>query len=66
MDNNGATDAEFAATGALLLQKIDALTANVVELRALVGPFGVPMSNGSMLVQTLYGIKYLIDPGLAR
>ena len=47
MDNNGSTDAEFGATGTLLLQKIDALTANVAELRALVGPFGVPMSNGS-------------------
>ncbi|TBW39538.1 FkbM family methyltransferase [Siculibacillus lacustris] len=32
------------------------------EVRDLVGPFGVAMPDGSMLVQTLYGIKYLIDP----
>lgn len=32
------------------------------EVRSLVGPIGIPMPDGEMLVQTLYGVKYLIDP----
>ncbi|MBY0255921.1 MAG: FkbM family methyltransferase [Methylobacterium organophilum] len=31
------------------------------ETRALVGPFGVPMPDGSVLVQTLWGHKVLVD-----
>ena len=34
----------------------------LAEVRSLVGPMGVPMPGGEMLVQTLFGIKYLIDP----
>lgn len=32
------------------------------EIRALVGPFGTGFPDGSMLVQTIHGIKYFIDP----
>jgi len=38
------------------------LSVAVNEVRSLVGPFAVPMPDGQMLVQTVYGIKYLIDP----
>lgn len=31
-------------------------------VRSLVGPFGVALPDGTLLVQTIYGIKYLIDP----
>ena len=53
----------------VLSQRLDLLTAQlgeisrlVTETRSLVGPFGVPMPSGNMLVQTLHGLKYLIDP----
>lgn len=32
------------------------------ETRSLVGPFGVPLPNDLMLVQTIHGVKFLIDP----
>jgi FkbM family methyltransferase len=32
------------------------------ETRGLVGPFGVPMPDNKMLVQTIHGTKYVIDP----
>ena len=32
------------------------------EIRQLVGPFGTPLGEGKMLVQSLFGIKYVIDP----
>ncbi len=35
---------------------------SVREIRQLVGPFGLPMPDGTLLVQSLFGIKYLIDP----
>lgn len=35
---------------------------SIREVRQLVGPFGVPMPDGTLLVQSLFGIKYLIDP----
>ncbi len=45
-----------------LIEKIDAIKTELSEVRSLIGPFGVPLPDGRMLVQTLYGIKYLIDP----
>ena len=49
-------------------KKLDALTDLMTrtftaasEIRALVGPFGVPMPEGSVLVQTLWGHKLLVD-----
>lgn len=41
--------------------KLDELQFAIGELRKLVGPFGVPMPGDQMLVQSIYGIKYLID-----
>lgn len=32
------------------------------EIRSLVGPFGVPLPDGTLIVQTLFGTKYCIDP----
>ncbi|KAB7648367.1 FkbM family methyltransferase [Polymorphobacter fuscus] len=32
------------------------------QTRGLVGPFGVPMPDGSMLTQTIHGLIYYIDP----
>jgi len=41
------------------LEKVSIVTS---EMRALVGPFGVPLPGDLMLVQTLHGTKYIIDP----
>ena len=32
------------------------------EIRSLVGPFGTLFPDGTMLIQTLHGLKYFIDP----
>lgn len=52
-----------------LLQAIAALSARLEEIerrtnetRQLVGPFAVPFPDGSMLTQTIHGLKYFIDP----
>ena len=37
------------------------LTRLVEDVRRLTGPFGVPMPNGRILVQSIHNIKYLID-----
>jgi FkbM family methyltransferase len=34
----------------------------VADVRGLVGPFGVKIDDDQLLVQTLYGVKYLVDP----
>lgn len=34
----------------------------VADVRGLVGPFGVRIDDDQLLVQTLYGLKYLVDP----
>lgn len=47
---------------AALEQRSDEALRLVREIRELVGPFGAPMPEGRMLVQTLHGLKYLIDP----
>lgn len=44
------------------LEQLSKIEKSLDEVRRLVGPFGLMMPNGEMLVQTLYGIKYLIDP----
>lgn len=41
------------------LERLGRLAADV---RNLVGPVGIPMPDGQMLVQTVYGVKFLIDP----
>ncbi len=45
-----------------LTQTVDHLLNVATETRQLVGPFGTPMPDGSMLVQTIHGVKFLIDP----
>jgi FkbM family methyltransferase len=52
-------DFEGRETSNSRLEKID---ASLEDIRRLVGPFAVPMPNDTMLVQTLHGVKYLIDP----
>jgi len=47
---------------ALLRTQLATIEKLVRETRGLVGPFGMPMPDGSVLVQTLYGTKYFIDP----
>jgi FkbM family methyltransferase len=42
--------------------QLAALKLQISEIRNLVGPFGVLIDANQMLVQSLYGIKYLIDP----
>lgn len=45
-----------------LHERLSAIESKIDDIRRLVGPFAVPMPDGHMLVQTLHGIKYLIDP----
>lgn len=45
-----------------LAEQVRHLGRTTDEIRALIGPFGVPMPDQRMLVQTLHGVKYLIDP----
>ncbi len=47
---------------AQLLARIDQLEGTVREIRNLVGPFGTLFPDGTMLVQTIHGTKYFIDP----
>lgn len=42
--------------------RLDALTSLVSDTRRLVGPFGAALPDGTMLVQSLHGIKYVVDP----
>lgn len=42
--------------------RLEKLERQIQEIRTLVGPFGVGFPDGSMLVQTIHGIKYFIDP----
>lgn len=46
----------------ILAKQIASLSQTVGDIRQLVGPIGIPMPNDQMLIQTIYGIKYLIDP----
>jgi len=45
-----------------LNQRLDEITRLVLETRQLVGPFAVPFPDGSLLTQTIHGVKYFIDP----
>ncbi len=40
----------------------DAIGSTVSQIDSVVGPFGVPLPDNTMLVQTLYGVKFVIDP----
>ena len=65
MDSKEKLD-ELEKELAELHKKIDGIGSifgqKLQEIRSLIGPFGVPMPNNEMLVQTIYGVKYLIDP----
>ncbi len=43
-------------------QKIDHVFARVDEMRLLVGPFAVTLPDGSLLTQTIHGVKFFLDP----
>lgn len=45
-----------------LATRLERIETNLSQIRTLVGPFGVPFPDGTMLVQTIYGTKYFIDP----
>ena len=45
-----------------LIARIAHLETTVREIRNLVGPFGTMFPDGTMLVQTIHGTKYFIDP----
>lgn len=69
MTEEGTNPIELAASIADLQQAVAELRGQLEavlqlsrETRSLVGPFGTPMPDGSMLVQTIHGTKYLIDP----
>lgn len=47
---------------AKLRSQVAELRELVAQTRSLVGPFGVPMPDGSMLTQTIHGLIYYIDP----
>ncbi|MBC5785604.1 FkbM family methyltransferase [Ramlibacter sp. USB13] len=45
-----------------LRAEMASLRESVQDIRRLVGPFGVRLADDQLLVQTLYGTKYLVDP----
>jgi FkbM family methyltransferase len=47
---------------AKLSNRLTRLETLVGEIRSLVGPFGTLFPDGTMLVQTIHGLKYFIDP----
>ncbi len=47
---------------ASLRQELAGVAVATREIRSLVGPVGVPLPDGTMLVQTIHGVKYCIDP----
>lgn len=53
---------ELLATLESIKQRLAMLESTVSETRQLVGPFGVPFPDGSLLTQTIHGLKYFIDP----
>lgn len=42
--------------------QLERIEVALADVRRLVGPFGAVFPDGSLLVQTLYGTKYFIDP----
>lgn len=53
---------DILQTLAVINQRLDDLTRAVMETRQLVGPFAAPFPDGSLLTQTIHGVKYFIDP----
>lgn len=59
---NMPAQTELLAAIATLSQRLDDVTRLVRETRQLVGPFAVPFPDGSLLTQTIHGLKYFLDP----
>jgi FkbM family methyltransferase len=57
-DAVAALDARLAALAA----RLDAVAGKVDEIRQLVGPFGVRLGERRLLVQSIHGQKYLVEP----
>lgn len=47
---------------ASLNKRLDEVARMAKETRQLVGPFAVPFPDGSLLTQTIHGLKYFVDP----
>ncbi len=62
MEPDNANDATFTAMLANLEQKLDRALSELHSIRQLVGPFAATFPDGSMLCQSIHGIKYFIDP----
>ena len=45
-----------------IVRRLDRQESLVAEIRKLVGPSGIAFPDGSLLVQTIHGTKYFIDP----
>jgi FkbM family methyltransferase len=52
-------DSELLISMSERLKRVETL---VGEIRSVVGPFGTLFPDGTMLVQTIHGLKYFIDP----
>ena len=60
--NEALQSEEILRQLAQLREQVASLDAAVRDVRQLVGPFGVRLGEDQLLVQTLYGTKYLVDP----
>lgn len=56
-------DDDFSRELAELRREIGELRKTLGETRSLVGPFGLPFPDGSILVQTIFGTKYFVPAG---
>lgn len=54
--------AELLEAIARLNNRLDEVARMARETRQLVGPFAAPFPDGSLLTQTIHGLKYFIDP----
>ena len=54
--------AELEARLAALVARLDGVATKVDEIRQLVGPFGVRLGARRLLVQSIHGQKYLVEP----
>jgi len=45
-----------------VIARLDKQEHAIAEIRRLVGPSGIPFPDGTLLVQTIHGTKYFIDP----
>src|SRR5262249_19778414 len=57
----GSDDSNLRAQIDTLSSKIAELQRTCTEIRALVGPFGLPWPDDTVLVQRLHAVKYFID-----